>query len=144
MASPEPRVSNTESRVSVSGGRRLVSDFFAVPPRIRAERMSEGGGPILGCVDDVVGAAAVRWVESGSVPDALAISWSAHDVSPLTPRPPTRVCPLYNASPPPKTMVPPQTLPTPVSAEPGVARHSGTIGLPAPAPQSECPGWLSV
>ena len=33
--------------------------------------MSEGGGPILRCVDDVVRAAAVRWIEPGRVPDAL-------------------------------------------------------------------------
>ena len=50
---------------------RLVTDLFAVAPGIRAERMSEGGGAILGRVDDVVRAAAGRRIHSGGVADAL-------------------------------------------------------------------------
>lgn len=53
-----------------------------------------------------------RWSSPRLLRTRQAMLWSAQDVSPLTPTPPTIFLPgPYSASPPPKTLIPPILLP---------------------------------
>src|SRR5215470_10736549 len=54
-----------------------------------------------------------RWSNLRLLRTRHAMLWSAHEVSPLTPTPPTNFLPeAYRASPPPKTLMPPILFPT--------------------------------
>src|SRR5205823_7990070 len=74
----------------------------------------------------------------------LAISWSAHKVSPLIPRAPTIFELLYNARPPPKKIRPPVIWCRPSSPPLGEARNFGSNKFDWPKLHRECPGWVKV
>src|SRR5689334_7971202 len=57
--------------VSIAGGRRLLSEFLSVAPRVRTKRMRERRRAVGTGKGDVVGRRAFLGVEAGQVPDAL-------------------------------------------------------------------------